>query len=212
MADGKTIFSTNMNHPLNQLSFEDQKFMIALTMSQFREFPLCGNGYGYDEEELRFYDGVLGNLIRMRDSLKERDKLNTLDEVTAFTNQWAYQGDIYRVLDKKFVYYKDENKEPYLRTPTIKWHGMVASWSKSYDFTKNFNHIYPEAEYTIIHANTGNSAGIDVNKFSLCLGCYNDRCACENEVIFPMKKEYVVNIYKNITPAEFKKIMEERNG
>lgn len=210
MEHGKFLFDTGMRHPLNCLSFENQKFMIALTMTQFREIPLCGNGY--DEEGLRFYDGVLGSLIRTRDELVERDMINAFEGVAAFTDRWTYQGDIYRVLDKRLVYYKDESREPYLRMPAIKWHGMVASWSKSYDFTEDFNHIYPEAKYTIIHANTGNSAGIDVNKFSLYLDCYNKRSACENEVIFPMKKEYVVNIYKNITPVEFKKIMEEKNG
>ena len=46
-----------------------------------------------------------------------------------------------------------------------------------------------------------------MNKFSEYLGCYNQYTACENEVIFPMKKEFVVNVYKNITPAEFKELM-----
>ena len=32
----------------------------------------------------------------------------------------------------------------------------------------------------------------------------------ENEIIFPMKKEFVVNVYKNITPNEFKKMMESK--
>lgn len=32
--------------------------------------------------------------------------------------------------------------------------------------------------------------------------------ACENEIIFLMKKEFVVNVYKNITPTKFKELME----
>lgn len=56
------LFDSNPMHPLNQLSFECQKYILALTMVQFREFPLCSGSY--NEEKIRFYDGVLGNLIR----------------------------------------------------------------------------------------------------------------------------------------------------
>lgn len=204
MGDGLFLFDSKFNHPLNQLSFEDQKYMIAVTMEQFREIPLCGGGY--DEEGLRFYDGVLGNLIRERDSLLKFPTYNLHDESAEFSSHWEYHGDIYRVLDKAYVYPK--NGEPYKRMPAIKWHGMIASWSSSYDFTTGFNHIYSDVKYTIIHANTGSSAGIDVNKFSEYLRCYNQHTACENEVIFPMKKEFVVNVYKKITPTEFKELME----
>lgn len=69
------------------------------------------------------------------------------------------------------------------------------------------NHISPNERYTIIHAHTGNSAGIDVNKFSEYLGSYDSYLASENEVIFPMKKEFVKHVYKNITPVEFKNLM-----
>ena len=197
------LFDGNFKHPLNQLSLENQKYMIAITMKQFREFPLCSGGY--DEEGLRFYDGVLGNLIRMRDRMIESGYIDATPDLKNFSSKWEYRGDIYRVLDKKEVYPK--NGEPYRRMPAIKWHGMIASWSSYHDFTVGFNHMYPDEKYTIIHANTGNSAGIDVNKFSKYLGCYNQYTACENEVIFPMKKEFVVNVYKNISPTEFKELM-----
>ena len=200
------IFSTDLHHPMNQLSFENQKFMIAITMYQFREIPMCSGGY--DEEGLRFYDGILGNLIRMRDIVVERELYDVIDGYTDFLSSWEYQGDIYRVLDKSLVYPK--NKEPYYRTPSIKWHGMIASWSSSYDFTENFNHIYADKPYTIIHANTGKSAGIDANKFGEYLGYHSRYTIGENEIIFPMKKEFVVNVYKNITPNEFKKMMESK--
>lgn len=204
MRDGLLLFDDNFNHPLNQLSLENQKYMIAVTLGQFREIPLCSGGY--DEEGLRFYDGVLGNLMRMRDRTVESGCINAIPDFLEFSSKWEYHGDVYRVLDKVNVYPK--NAEPYRRVPAIKWHGMIASWSSSYDFTTGFNHIYSDAKYTIIHGNTRNSAGIDVNKFSEYLGCYNQYTACENEIIFPMKKEFVVDVYKNITPTEFKKLME----
>lgn len=198
------LFDCNFNHPLNQFSLENQKYILAITMKQFREFPLCSGGY--NEEGLRFYDGVLGNLIRMRDKAIELDSNRIIQDVVKFSSTWEYHGNIYRVLGKSYVYPK--NGEPYRRMPAIKWHGMIASWSSSYDFTTGFNHISSKAKYTIIHAHTGNSAGIDVNKFSEYLGCYNRYTSSENEVIFPMKKEFVVKIYKNITTVEFKNLME----
>ncbi|MBQ1556843.1 MAG: hypothetical protein IIZ69_01265 [Pseudomonas sp.] len=92
--------------------------------------------------------------------------------------------------------------------PEIKWHGMIASWSSSYDFTTGFNRIHPEAKYTIIHANTGDSVGIDANKLGNYVGGYNPHTVGENEVIFPMKKEFVVKVYEEITPNEFKNLIE----
>ena len=87
---------------------------------------------------------------------------------------------------------------------------MIASWSSSYDFTTGFNHIYSDAKYTIIHANTGGSAGIDANKLGNYVGGYNPNTVGENEVIFPMKKKFVVKVYEGITPNEFKNLMESK--
>lgn len=201
---GLPLFDDNCNHPLNQLTLDSQKWLLAKTMSQFREFPMCSGGF--NEEGLRFYDGVLGGLIRMRDVAIEHDMMGQTLDLAEFASHWEYRGDIYRVIDKAMVFPK--NGEPYYRMPAIRWHGMVASWSSSFDFTRNFNHMYADSKYTIIHANTGDSAGIDANKFAEYLGCYNPYTEGENEVIFPMKKKFVVNVYKNITPSEFKALME----
>lgn len=201
---GLPLFDGNLDHPLNRLSLDNQKWLLAMTMYQFREFPMCSGGF--DEEGLRFYDGVLGNLIRMHDRAIESGLMGQIPGLAEFSSHWEYRGDIYRVIDKAMVFPK--NREPYYRMPAIKWHGMVASWSSSFDFTTNFYHMYADSKYTIIHANTGDSAGIDANKFGKYLGCYSPYTEGENEVIFPMKKEFVVDVYKNITPKEFKELME----
>lgn len=205
---GMTLFDSDMNHPLNQLSWDSQKYIIAITMHQFREFPLCSGSY--DEEGLRFYDGVLGSLIRTRDKMRRARNewgMREMPEYEAFASKWVYQGDIYRVIGEAYVY-NDGDDEPHMEMPEIKWHGMVASWSSSFDFTTNFNHMYADSKYTIIHANTGDSAGIDANKFGKYLGCCSPYTEGENEVIFPMKKEFVVNVYKDITLKAFKELME----
>ena len=208
---GMPLFDSNTKHPLNQLPWSSQMYMIAITMHQFREFPLC-SGEGYDEEGLRFYDGVLGNLIRTRDKMRRAQNelgIQEMPEYEALVSKWAYQGDIYRVIGEMYVY-EDGDDAPHLEMPEIKWHGMIASWSSSYDFTTGFNHIHPDAKYTIIHANTGDSVGIDANKLGDYVGGYNTHTVGENEVIFPMKKEFVVKVYKEITPNEFKNLMEVR--
>lgn len=205
---GMMLFDSNMNHPLNQLSWDSQKYIIAITMHQFREFPLCGGGY--DEEGLRFYDGVLGSLIRMRDKMRRAQNewgMQEIPKYEAFVSKWAYRGDIYRVIGEAYVY-EDGDDEPHMEMPEINWHGMIASWSSSYDFTTGFNHIHPDAKYTIIHANTGDSVEIDANKLGNYVGGYNPHTVGENEVIFPMKKKFVVKVYEEITPNEFKNLME----
>lgn len=50
--------------------------------------------------------------------------------------------------------------------------------------------------------------GIDANKLGGYVGGYNPHTVGENEVIFPMKKEFVVKVYEEITPNEFKNLME----
>ncbi len=200
------LFDGSPMHPLNQLPFSVQKVMLARTLTQFRERPLCGGGY--DEESLRFYDGVLGNLIRTRDSFLDSGMCESVDGFADFASHWEYHGDLYRIIGAAYVC-DEGTEEPRLEMPEIKWHGMVASWSKSYNFTEGFNHVYPGRAYTFICANTLTSAGIDANKLSEFLGCFNPCTACENEVIFPMKRRYVTKVYKDITPVEFKKMMED---
>lgn len=199
------LFDKNPMHPLNQMPLPAQKRLLADTLVQFREFPLCAGGY--DEEGLRFYDGVLGNLIRTRDSYIENEIYHQVVGFAEFASHWEYRGDIYRVLGKSYVQDEEEG-EPRLEMPEINWHGMIASWSKSYDFTTGFSHINSRGHYTFIHARTLGSAGIDANKFSQYLDCFNQNLADEEEVIFPMKRRHVVKVYKNMTPGEFKEIMD----
>ena len=85
------LFDGNPMHPLNQPSFSVQKVMLARTLTQFRERPLCGGGY--DEEGLRFYDGVLGNLIRTRDSFLDSGMCESVDGFADFASHWEYHGD-----------------------------------------------------------------------------------------------------------------------
>ena len=167
---GLPIFSTSTSHPLNQLNYELQLELLRIVLTQFRERPLCGGGYS--EESLKLYDEILGALIRVRNEYR-KELVQTPKEIAEFESQWEYQGDIFRIIDKAYGWPKLLAKEPKRRMPRIKWHGMVASWSSSFDFTKGYNHVSRNAKYTFLHSNTGQSVGIDVNKFSSYLDCYN---------------------------------------
>ena len=203
---GLSIFSTSLSHPLNKLNYESQLELLRIVLTQFRERPLCGEGYS--EESLRLYDEILGALIRVRNEYR-KELVQSPKEIAEFESQWEYQGDIFRIIDKAYVWPKLLAKEPKRRMPRIKWHGMVASWSSSFDFTKGYNHVSRNAKYTFLHSNTGQSVGIDVNKFSSYLDCYNSNLSQENEIIFPMAKSYSVKIYRNFTAEEFKQKMQK---
>lgn len=207
MMPSMPLFDGNPSHPLNQFPFPVQRIVLARTLVQFREFPLCGGSY--DEEGLRFYDGVLGSLIRTRDLYCRKGLYEVIDGFADFSSHWEYSGEIYRVIGKAYVR-RGNDEEPRLEMPEINWHGMVASWSKSYDFTTGFNHISPGGIYSFICGNTLTSAGIDANKLGEYLGCFNPYTSGENEVIFPMKESHVTEIYEGITPAEFKALMDEK--
>ena len=203
---GLSIFSTSTSHPLNQLNYELQLELLRIVLTQFRERPLCGGGYS--EESLKLYDEILGALIRVRNEYR-KELVQIPKAIDEFESQWEYKGDIFRIIDKAYVWPKLLAKEPKRRMPRIKWHGMVASWSSSFDFTKGYNHVSKNAKYTFLHSNTGQSVGIDVNKFSSYLNCYNLNLSQENEVIFPMAKSYSVKIYRNLTAEEFKQKMQK---
>lgn len=53
------IFSTSLPHPLNKLNYESQLELLRIVLTQFRERPLCGEGYS--EESLRLYDEILAS-------------------------------------------------------------------------------------------------------------------------------------------------------
>lgn len=105
------LFDDDIVHPLNLPTLANQKRILATVMCGFRSFPLCEGGYS--EEKLRFYDGVLGSLIRMRDKMVKSELYDTIDKFAEFSSHWEYHGDIYRIIGKSWVYPKDENRESY---------------------------------------------------------------------------------------------------
>ena len=83
------------------------------------------------------------------------------------------------------------------------------SFSKNPDFTRIsenggnvFYKVIPNKVARIIHVNTGSKYGIDVNAFLQRYG-YRDQYFDEEEVLFPIDKNYVVHEYKT-TPNKMR--------
>lgn len=198
--DAMLTFSLNSNHPLNSLNLPEQKMLIGLTLESFCERSLLS--YGRPGSGLHIYDGILGDALRAVNSYTA-NSIPPEDELRAFYDSWAYRGDIYRIMRVP------RRTSPFSKMTSrwIDWHGMVASWSKSCNFTTGYNHVNPDSKYCFLHASTGDAFGIDVNGLRANLGIENQYTSQENEVIFPMNKKYVVHVYRNLTPREFLKLM-----
>lgn len=142
---------------------------------------------GYSEEALREYDIFFGKMLKWAEGeIKKTDS-----PYFEFIELWSYRGKIYRLQGKKCVFRKD-SEEPYLRRCGLKFHNMVASWSKTYEFDK-FNKVYHDTEYLFIEGNTGNRLGFDVTKFCFLIGAEDVlfRLNHEQEIIFPITKKYI---------------------
>ena len=131
----------------------------------------------------------------------------------------GYKGDLFRIhtVTTGIIDFIDPNKYDILNEPDeedgscsilskTNYDGKIVAFSKSYDFTKEvYYKVYPEQICNIIHINTGDMYGIDINTIIT-----NERLEDEQEVLFPLDKKYLVKEYKHITPAEFKKIMDSK--
>lgn len=89
--------------------------------------------------------------------------------------------------------------------PRTRYSDAVVAFSKSFDFTdsKIYYKVAASMPARLIHVNTKNCYGIDVNKLMERFGCKIERYEKEREVLFPLLPEFVVKEYKG-TPNKFK--------
>ncbi len=128
-----------------------------------------------------------------------------------------YQGDIYRLHSPyvSTIEYIDKNKERIISKvcsdgscsvlPITEYSDTLVAFSKSYDFTnqKIYYKVYPSQRSILIHTNTKNCYGIDVNVLLNRFGVNQWRYEGEQEVLFPLLQDYVVKEYDG-TPNKFK--------
>lgn len=184
--------------------------LMAITNSALIEWTnrsLCA--HGYDKETLYLYDAFWGKMLKWAE--KERQKEDS--KYMPFINMWIYQGKIYRVQGKKWIFRKDR-VEPYFRRCGLQYHNMVASWSKTYDFIK-FNKIYDGVEYMFIEGDTKDAIGFDVIRFCEQSNMNEDiifRLKHEQEVIFPISKKYVLETCYTTREKFFEQIKEKEKS
>lgn len=169
-------------------SDEDWKCIIVEYLREWTGVSL-NSALGYDIEELKFFDGFLGTLLKQTEFLiKEYPSVLDKD----FINSWKYQGKIYRVMHSHYVF-EDNSIEPRKVMPEVNYHRMITHWTSDYTFKGLLASakIYDDEEYIILEADTGDHLAFDVNKFREANNVIEPYTQGEDEIIFPMYKENI---------------------
>ena len=177
------IFDFNMS-----FTDDEWKSIIIEYLRVWTGIPLTTNG-GYDIEELKFFDGLLGTLLKQTEHL-EREYPSMLDK--EFVDSWKYQGKIYRVIHSHYVH-DAHSTEPRIIMPEVEYHRMITHWTSYYTFEGLLAtaKIFDDEEYIILEADTGDHIAFDVNKFRQVNKAQEIYTQGENEIIFPMYKENI---------------------
>lgn len=172
----------------NNIAFsdEDWKYIILQYLKEWTEIPLTTND-GYDIEELKFFDGFIGTLLKQTEALMS-EYPSFLDK--EFVDSWKYQGKLYRVIHPHYVF-DDGVIEPRTIMPEVNYHRMITHWTSDYTFSGLMYKLSPDEKYIILEADTGDHLAFDVNKFREANNVIEPYTQGENEIIFPMYKECI---------------------
>lgn len=168
------------------VNFTDEEWIeiIKEYLNGWTEIPLHPTN-GYQIDELKFYDGLLGTLLKDTEMFLKNDPtlLNR-----KFVDSWKYQGKLYRVIHKNHASYDDfcENK---LTIPEVEYHGMISHWTDDYTFKGLMYKLSDDVEYIILETDTKDRLAFDVNKFRKKYHCRKWNTEKEREIIFPMYRE-----------------------
>ena len=177
------IFNFNM-------SFADDKWKLIILeyLRVWTEIPLTSND-GYDVEDLKFFDGLLGTLLKHTEFLMKKWP-SILDK--EFVDSWKYQGKLYRVMHPHYMFDAD-SIEPRTIMPEVNYHRMITHWTSDYTFKGLLAtaKIFDDEEYIILEADTREHLAFDVNKFREVNDVQEPYTQGENEIIFPMYKENI---------------------
>lgn len=131
-----------------------------------------------------------------------------------------FQGDIFRI-HTRYVStseHFDSSKEERVSRissdgsfsvlPRTEYSDILVAFSKSFDFTKRsvYNKVCQCEKSIMIHANTKNLYGIDINALLNRFRLRNERYEGEQEILFPLLKDYIIKEYK-CSPNRFKYYM-----
>ena len=174
------------NFPNMRFSDDAWKYMILQYLKEWTEIPLTTND-GYDIEELKFFDGFIGTLLKQTKALMS-EYPSFLDK--EFVDSWKYQGKLYRVIHPHYVF-DDGVIEPRTIMPEVNYHSMITHWTSDYTFSRLMYKLSPDEKYIILEADTGDHLAFDVNKFREANNVIEPYTQGENEIIFPMYKECI---------------------
>lgn len=168
------------------VNFTDEEWVeiIKQYLNGWTEIPLNPTS-GYSIDELKFYDGLLGTLLKDTEIFMKKDP-TLLNK--KFVDSWKYQGKLYRVIHKNYASYEDfcEGKSA---MPKIEYHGMISHWTDDYTFSGLMYKLSNDEEYIILETDTQDRLAFDVNKFRKKHHCRNQNTEKEREIIYPMYKE-----------------------
>lgn len=172
------------------MNFTDEQwiYIIAQYLNSWTEIPLNIDS-GYDREKVKFYDGLIGRLLKDTEYYLKNHP-NVLDQ--EFVNSWLYCGKIYRIIHQC---YKKSNKTKSgytCRLPKVEYHGMISHWTTDYTFKGMKHKIYHDEKFIILEANTKDHIAFNINKFRKTYGYRNYNTEREKEIIFPMYKDYTI--------------------
>ena len=172
------------------MTFTDDEWKIIIIeyLRVWTNIPLSTNE-GYDIEDLKFFDGLLGTLLKHTELLL-KECPSFLDK--EFVDSWKYQGKLYRVIHPHYVF-DDDSIEPRTIMPEVDYHRMITHWTSDYTFNGLLatHKISDDEEYIILEADTGDHLAFDVNKFRQVNNVQETYTQGENEIIFPMYKENI---------------------
>ena len=189
------------------VNFTDEEWIeiIKEYLNGWTEIPLHPTN-GYQIDELKFYDGLLGTLLKDTEMFLKNDPtlLNR-----KFVDSWKYQGKLYRVIHKNYASYDDFCKNK-LTIPKIEYHGMISHWTDDYTFKGLMYKLSDDVEYIILETDTKDRLAFDVNKFRKKYHCRKWNTEKEHEIIFPMyrenTKEYQMTINEFVKMKKQEKI------
>lgn len=168
------------------IGFSDELWItiIAAYLKGWTEIPLHPVD-GYSIEDVKFYDGLLGTLLRHTEKYLELcpEVLNK-----KFINSWMYRKKLYRVMHGYCEL--DENGREIYIMPKVEYHGMISHWTDDYTF-EGLNKLSKDREYIILEADLKDHIAFDVNGFRKAYGFEEPHTEKEREYIFPMYKENI---------------------
>lgn len=190
------------------IHFNDEQWLEILKqyINGWTDIPLSDSDE-YDLNELKFYDGFIGLLIKQTEKYL-RECPNILD--MKFINSWIYEGKLYRIIHASIV--QDESVEEGVsyKMPQVEYHGMISHWTNDCTFEGLIHKLCPDEQYIILEADTQEHLGFNVNKFRKIYNCEKPNTAKEREIIFPMYKECIKECHMSVNEfIQFKQSQDE---